>query len=134
MIKKIDACINIQGNKFSPAKAQEMTGLIFSKTNEPGDIGKTGKYKNKPLPYGFAVVEPSVKIDDHKKIKWLADTIKDKVKILKSCGAEDLYFYIGYFYENQCNLALSNEELKSLAETGLDYWFSCYDIGDENEK
>jgi hypothetical protein len=80
----------------------------------------------KPLPYGAANIEPPNTIGDHEKITWLATTFLEHKESIEQSGIEDLHFYIGYFYENQCNLALTASELKLIAETGLDYWFSCY--------
>ena len=42
------------GKQFSPKAAEEKTGLELSCKVEPGQIGKYGRYKNKPTPYGAA--------------------------------------------------------------------------------
>jgi hypothetical protein len=126
LIKEISAAITLQGQMFSPKSLEKKTNLVLTQKNEPGEMGRLGKYKNKPLPYGAANIEPPNTIGDHEKITWLATTFLEHKESIEQSGIEDLHFYIGYFYENQCNLALTASELKLIAETGLDYWFSCY--------
>ncbi|MDY6937918.1 MAG: hypothetical protein SWY16_09645 [Cyanobacteriota bacterium] len=88
---------------------------------KPGYIIKTGRRIGEEIPYGFASLKCSEEIEDDDKILWLARTLKDKMIILEECGMEDTYFYIGYFYKDQCNCTLTKEELKALADVGIDF-------------
>ena len=128
MIEDISASVEISGDKFSPELAEKRTGLSFIKKLVPGDIGKIGRYKNKPLPYGASSLEAPADVDSFDTIIWIANALKGKVQVLEECGADDIHFLIAFYYKDQCNCVLSAEELKAIAETGLDFHFSCYDI------
>ena len=125
-IEKISAIVQFSGKQFSPKKAEDKIGIRFLQKYEPGYIIETGRRKGKQITDGFASLEAPDEIKDDDKILWLAITLKDKIKILEECGMEDAHFYIGYFYANQCNCTLTKEELKALADVGIDFWFSCY--------
>lgn len=131
MIQKISASILFQGEKFSPKKATEITGLNFSEMNEVGEIGKKGRYKNKPIPFGYGLLEAPATIPDDDRILWLANELSGKLEVLYGLGAGESRMYIGYFYINQCNCGLTKEELAAIAKLGIDFWFSCYDISDD---
>ena len=125
-IEKISAIVQFSGKQFSPKKAEDKIGIRFLQKYEPGYIIETGRRKGKLIPYGCASLEAPDAIEDDDKILWLARTLKGKMKILEECGMEDAHFYIGYFYADQCNCTLTKEELKALADVGIDFWFSCY--------
>ncbi len=133
MNQKISASVLFQGVSFSPAKATELTGLEFSKANEPGDKGTLGKYRGKPTPYGAASFEAPKHIKDQNRILWLANALKEKIDTIRECGANEPHFLIGYFYEHQCNCSLSKEELKAIANLGIEFCFSCHDVAEDND-
>ncbi|MBE9040601.1 hypothetical protein IQ235_07365 [Oscillatoriales cyanobacterium LEGE 11467] len=125
-IERISAIVKFSGKEFLPKKAEEQTGLTFWEKNEPNYVIETGRQKGKLIPHGYASLEAPDEIEDDDKILWLARTLKDKMKIIEECGMEDAVFYIGYFYADQCNCTLTKEELKALADVGINFWFSCY--------
>ena len=131
MISEISADIIFRGEKFSPKQAESQTGIQFSEKNEVGDIGVKGAFKGKPIPYGYALLQPPAEIDDAEKIYWLAEKMEDKIDIVRDCGADDIYFYIGYFYEDQCNCELTTKELKAISSLEIPFAFSCYDITED---
>ena len=133
MSQKITASVVFQGDNFSPAKAAELTGLELSEANEPGDKGTLGRYRGKPTPYGAASFEAPKHIKDHNRILWLANALKEKIDTIRECGANEPYFYIGYFYEQQCNCSLSKEELKAIADLGIEFCFSCYNVTEDDD-
>jgi len=128
MIENISASISFQGENFSPKKAMEITGLNFIETNEPGDIGERGRYKNKPTPFGYGRLEPPENIPNEDRILWLANELNGKLEALYDLGSDEPHFYIGYFYKNQCNCELTKEELAAISKLGIAFCFSCYDI------
>lgn len=133
MITKIDACVQFWGEKFSPACAEECTGFAFDDKNEVGDLGLTGRYKGQPTPFGAARLKPPPDVQDSDKIMWLATLLKDKIEQMAACGLEEAHFYVGYFYENQCNCTLTAQETKAIAEVGIPLCFSCYDVTEDEE-
>jgi hypothetical protein len=133
MITKIDVCVQFWGQKFSPASAEQRTGLTFDEKNEVGDLGRTGRHKGEPIPFGAARLEPPPEIPDEDKILWLAASLKGKMEAMEECGLEEAHFYAGYFYEEQCNCTLTASETKAIAEVGIPFWFSCYDMTEIQE-
>ena len=79
MIDDISVSINFSGDKFSPTKGENITGLIFSDKIEFGDIGVRGKYKGKPVPYGSGTLKVSKDINMHNRILWLTEALSGKL-------------------------------------------------------
>ena len=132
MIEKLSVSILLQGKEFSPLEAEKRTGLTLKKKSECGDIGKKGKYKNKPLPYGSALLETPSNIPTDDKFSWLIEALKVNLETLYKCGADESKIYAGYFYKNQCNFMFTKQELKEIAALNIDLWVSCYDYSDED--
>jgi len=131
MITEISVTIQFWGNNFSPKSVEDATGINFDRKVEVGDIGDTGKYKGKPIPYGSASLDAPKYIKDDDKILWLANLLKGKIERMYDFGLEQAHFYIGYFYEDQCNCTLTREELKAISDLEIDFWFSCYDQSED---
>ncbi|HXT40404.1 MAG TPA: hypothetical protein VN887_10305 [Candidatus Angelobacter sp.] len=115
MIEISPICI-IKGETFSPALAEMKTGLRFFKKNEPGELGKLGRFKNAPQPYGSAELVP---LDDSKgyaAMNALLETLSKGIAILRECGALDISFYIAVSYQDQANLEFNTSFLAKIAE------------------
>ena len=121
--------LRIYGESFNPKKIIEETGNIFCEYNSVGDIGKRGRFKNKPLPYGSATIEPPNKIEEYKKIMWLIEFTKKNLAIIQKYGGDDITFKVVYYYKNQCNCELSVKAMKGLIELNLPFVFSVYEDG-----
>ncbi len=130
---KITASINFWGMNFKPTRVEQETGLIFTKKKEIGSIGANSRYKNQPLPYGSAQFEAPETIEWDKQVLWLANKWIGKINIARLHGAEDVHFWIGYFYDTQCNCELSVEEIKAINELGIPYLFSVYQVDNPGE-
>jgi hypothetical protein len=94
------ASFHISGDHFSTAKAQMMTGLVFSKKHEVGENETIGPNKGKPSNYGSAVLHAPKDIAENHTyagLEWVVDNVKDNIKVLLECGAEDMYLDIGVF-------------------------------------
>ena len=134
----IEPSFNAWGKAFSPKKAEELTGLVFTEKDEPGHIGRLGKYKGVPTPRGSAILQPPADVPAGDRILWLAKQLAGKIDRIRSAGAEDIHIWVAYYHEGQCNHALSAEELKALAELDIGFWISCYkteqaeEFADEN--
>jgi hypothetical protein len=84
MIEDISVSINFYGDKFSPHKAEEVTGLVLSNKIEFGDIGLRVKYKGKPVSYGSGMLKVPQEINMHERILWLTNALSDKVDTVVS--------------------------------------------------
>ena len=119
------------GESFSPNEAEKNTDIKFTVKNEVGEIGKRGKYKDKPYNFGYALLEPPKGIDDLQQIEWLVDTMVKNICILRKCGVIDGKFHVTYAYDSQCNIEYEPQFLSKLVEIGLAFTISCYE--DESE-
>jgi len=116
LIEDIQVNITFTGDKFSPKAVEERSGAIFNTKNEVGDIGKLGRFKDQPIPYGSGelIVPDEVPAED--KLTWLTKRLGKLLPIALAAGAEVPNIDVTYFCKDQCNLALSKTELKALAE------------------
>ena len=121
---KIRAGIEFWGESFQPGRAEQLTGLVFTEKNEVGDIARTGRYKNKPTPYGAASFEPPDNLESPDRVLWLAQQWASKIGLVRQCGAEDIHFMVVYYHDGQCNCALSVEEINAISALSISYWFS----------
>lgn len=126
MYKLYVAC-DISGETFSPKKFN----LGFSEATEPGEICKIGKYKNKPNPFGRAVLsfewKPGEPIEKNWNIrKSFIELIKSNLKSFRESGATDIHLYMSVAYDTQCNFAFSAEELREIGDLGIPLLISVY--------
>jgi len=60
MIEELDVRCHLSGDKFSPKKVEELTGVKLIQKKEVGEIGITkGPFKGQPVKYGSSVLCPS---------------------------------------------------------------------------
>ncbi len=107
----------IMGKSFSPSLAEIKTGLRFASKNEPGDVGKKGRYRNVPTPHGAARLELSN--DNYSALQELLGILSKNINLLRDCGAEEIKYYLTVSYkpeEEQCNLEFDALFLKALGE------------------
>lgn len=127
---KLTASIQFRGEVFRPGQAEQLTGLLFTEKNEVGDSAKKGRYKNQPTPYGAASFDVPNEIAWSDRVLWLARQWTGKIDLARQCGAEDIHFWVGYFYDDQCNCNLSVEEIKAINVLSIPYLFSVYQVND----
>jgi hypothetical protein len=106
------------GDRFRPSGLKSIEGIQLRLINEPGEIGKTGKYKNRPLPYGSCCVCTPEAIPMPHKIEWMADFIKANKKSFSLAGATDIEFWI-YWYGVQGSMEFTPVELGKIAELNI---------------
>lgn len=123
------------GENFSPIKAQKITGLVFSKIQELGSLETKGPNKGKPRTLGSAVLYAPNNVDldlnCYAGLEWIVDNLKDNIKILIECGAEEMYLSIGVFYKYQCNMAFEPYLLNKISDLNVSFWISCYEDNEE---
>jgi hypothetical protein len=120
----------IQGDEFRPSQVP----FAFTEQHDPGVIGRYGRYRDRPIPYGSASydVPPSIPRKDY--IKHLVQTIEPVLPAIHEAGATDWYVCIGRFYHGQCNEEYSLEELQLIARLGCGFTYSAYEITEEKEQ
>ncbi len=119
---------NLVGEKFSPSKIEQLLSLSFSTKNEPGEIGKTGRYKDKETPYGSICLDPEKDLginDSSLFLEKLTYFLKKNHKTLLDNGCEDIDINITLLYKDQCNYYFAPELLTELASLELGLSVSC---------
>lgn len=130
---RVSAVLSVWGEKFSPAEAERLAGIVFSTKNEPGEPGVRGRYAGKPRPYGSADLEASDAeqaaaaarraLLDHVWLKKVATVIPP----CRLAGATDVELHLDIAHDGQCNVNFSPEEMRSLAELGIPLTLSCFE-------
>jgi len=117
----------VQGEAFRPTEAEEQSGIRFSEKNEIGDVGKSGRYRGKPQPYGFGSLETEITDSDLEvPLKRFLEQVQQGLPVWRSLGADSIHLQIDVFYEHQCNLELSESLISALHALRLSVALSCY--------
>lgn len=110
----------VDGPTFSPSRAEQQCAISFNQKSEPGDIGRMGKYKNRPVPYGSGIFEFPL---DSSAEPFKNSTFIDELRRL---GASNVTIYINVEHGTQCNFELASQMLIALGRLDLPVGFSCY--------
>ena len=121
-----------QGDNFSPKRAENNLKIKLSDKNEVGDIDNIGRYRDKPIPYGAATLEPPSEYKDFDGFIWMINTLNPSlIKTFQDYGADDIELHLLYIYEGQCNLAFSPDELTKISQLNIDFTISCDTIEED---
>src|SRR5262245_57905011 len=104
MLTNTLASIVLFGEKFSPSKAEQKIGILFTEKHEVGEIGSEGRFKGKPYPFGYAVIGTSAKVENPHQIEMLLETILPHMDMLRNMGVRYGKLQLTYGYSSQCNL------------------------------
>lgn len=79
--------IRFQGADLSPRQLAEQLKLPIEPLVTSGDIGKTGRYRGKPVPYGIGLlkIEPTIEA-----IGYYADLLSQRLPLLKNHCIDEL--------------------------------------------
>ena len=120
--------INITGKEFYARDIPLHETIEIVQRHNPGDIGTTGRYKNKEQPYGSCIIAPK-NIGKYDGIDVLLEyCIKNKELLLK-LGAEldSTRFVITCKYKsNTFGLELMKSTVERLAQLGFGIGFDFY--------
>lgn len=108
-----------QGEKFTPSKVEAQ----FSTAHDPGALGAVGRYRGLPLPYGSADFDVPDDIPD--KIAYVHERAYPHLVGMREAGAEEFRLQITYYYDAQCALGFSKEELRMILELSCDLLVDC---------
>ncbi len=119
MIVRTQMTFGAYGEKFRPSKV----GAQFSTSHDPGALGRVGRYRGVPLPYGSADFEVPDDIPD--KIAYIHKRAYPNLVCMREAGAEEFWLHITYHYDAQCALGLSKDELRMILELDCDLRVDC---------
>jgi len=122
--------LEIQGESFRPS----LLNIPFSRHHDTGAIGKFGKFRGHPTPYGSAsyIVPPGL-ITPHL-FKHLADVFEHRLDDLKNAGASSWHVSIARYYWAQCNEDYPALDLAMLKKLDCGFTYSAYSITEEEER
>src|ERR1043166_7495069 len=115
------------GERFSPRRAEELTGLTLSKKDEPGEIASRGRHKGQPRPYGAADIEVSKDVASNHRLESLLELAGPHLETLRKAGVSSCHVHVDVRYWDQCNLEFEPEVIARIAALGLAFTISCYD-------
>jgi hypothetical protein len=112
--ERVEVYYSLWGKRFIPSRLRLAGRVQIVDINDPGDIGKTGRYRGKPTPYGACQVRCTIK--GPKQIAYLARHLTKHRTHLRAQHVSDIVYWI-LWRGVQGNMELSVGELARLAET-----------------
>jgi hypothetical protein len=125
--------LTLWGERFSPRRAEEATGLTLARTSEPGEIGVRGRYKGLPLPYGAALLKVPPDVEPARRLSWLVERAERHLAALRESGATLCKLHLDVRYWDQCNLEFDPHELARIAALGVLFTITCWDRSGSEE-
>lgn len=124
----ITLAFRTMGPAFSPSHAEAEANAAFSSKNEPGELGRAGRYRGQPLPYGSAEF---VDVDAIATMSGLPspflDTLARLAPACRTAGATSLVVHADIAYDGQCNFELNDQCAARLAALGVAMTFTCFE-------
>lgn len=119
MIVRTQASFSATGERFTPSKVP----TLFSDDHDPGAVGKSGRYRDIPVPFGSASFHAPTEVQS--KIGWIYDRVMPIRDAMRAAGAESFTFSLTYTYDSQCSLSLSPAELKMISALNCAFHIDC---------
>ncbi|MBX7223647.1 MAG: hypothetical protein K1Y36_27280 [Blastocatellia bacterium] len=117
---QIDFACVLQGEKFDPKPFLSWKQIEIIEVNYFGDMGKTGRYKNKPYDFGY-IRFTNQKMELHEFIRVV--TNRKTKSLIKNADRKVLHVFIQF--SNQCNWEISPEEMSKISTLGFTLTISC---------
>ena len=111
------------GDSYFPSRVS----FPWTEAHDPGFIGKRGRYRGVPTPYGASSYEVQSEVPIEDRIAHLHKMILPLLPKIIEAGATSTRVSAGYFYDSQCNLSFSLEELCMLKDLNTHFDLSCYE-------
>jgi len=127
MVTRTQISLVASGEKFRPSTID----APFSDAEDPGAIGKLGRYRGVPVPVGSATF--SVPDGEKEGIQYLHTLVYPLMPVLRAGGATDFFIHITYHYDQQCSLGYAPEAMRMLADFGCEVVIDC-SKDDDDEK
>ena len=120
MITRTQISFVASGKTFRPSTVD----APFSEREDPGDIGKLGRYRGVPVPSGSATF--GVPETEEEGIRYLHALVFPLMPVLRASGATDFFIHITYQYDHQWALGYDPEEMRMLADFGCEMMIDCW--------
>lgn len=126
MVRLYPSCW-LWGEAFSPSAVEKRTGIVFDTKNERDEIGRSGRYRNQPTPYGSATIkfEDDLSSCDPLSSQSL-NVLAENIPVFRDAGATTIVIHCDVAYRHQCNLEMSPGFLAAIASLGVPFTLSCY--------
>src|SRR5688572_19636042 len=105
MITRTQISFVASGDTFRPSAVD----APFSDREDPGEIGKRGRYRGVPVPGGSATI--SVPETEEEGVRYLHDAVSPLLPVLRAAGATDFFIHITYHHDDQCALGFRPDEM-----------------------
>lgn len=106
------------GQAFRPSTVE----AAFSEREDPGEMGKRGRYRGVPVPVGSA----TFCVPESEGIRYLHETVAPLLPALRAAGATEFFIHITYHHDGQCALGFTAEEMRMLADLGCEVSVDCW--------
>lgn len=114
---RIEPYIELWGESFTPSQVDKENGSIFSESQNPGEIGFKGKYRDKPIPFGSATISiKHLSISGNEKIKEVCTLYLQNAEKIKASGCTDIYLHLSFFSASQNNFELSEGDISLISK------------------
>jgi hypothetical protein len=123
-IERLLLSFEAMGDSYSPSRVP----FPWTEAHDPGAIGKRGRYRGVPTPYGSSSYQVPADVPIEDRIAHLHKMILPLLPKITEAGATSTWVSAGYFYDSQCNLSFSLEELGMLRGLNTRFDVSCYEI------
>jgi len=125
MITRTQISFVAGGDTFRPSTI----AAPFSEAEDPGAIGKRGRYRGVPVPAGSACFD--VPESEQDGIRYLHRLAFPLMPMLRAAGATDFFIHITYHHDEQCALGFDSAELQMLADFGCTVSIDCWKDDDD---
>lgn len=109
----VEVYCSLLGEHFFPSRLKVFGKVELINAKDPGDIGQTGKYRGKPIPYGTCEVKCT--LVGRTQIVYLATHLKRYLPQYKKNRATNIVFWI-LWRGLQGNMEFTVQELRKLAD------------------
>jgi len=122
---KCTAVFRAYGAEFSPGEIERSTGVRFSKKNERGEIGISGRFSGAPVPYGSGDLKVEVDLSDPDMVAF--GRMEALVSACSTGGATDILLHIDVAFVDQCNLEMSASFMRAAARLNIPLTITCFE-------
>ncbi len=118
MVLRTQVTFSAGGERFTPSKVS----APFTDAHDPGEIGKAGRYRGLPTPYGSAHLDAPQ--EEKEKLAYLHRIVVPLLPLLREAGADDFCLRITYHCDSGA-IGFSKEEIRMIAEMDCDVPIDC---------
>ena len=123
---KIHVTLLAQGDAFSPTMAEQLSGIAFDNKNEHGELGKKGRYRDVPTPFGAARKQWADQDPGDPTVAFLEE-FSALVDASRLATATTMRLHLDVAYLDQCNMELGVEFVNALSRANMGLTITCYE-------